>query len=132
MDALFGPLIGGDTSAVIELARRISSAAEFLGGWTFGVGIVGLRSQSAFDPDFRSSSDPYSEDSYAETYEASGAELTAAGSPILDALVGRFCRSSLSASQTPAELDLFRKLDHRRPLEPDSQSQSVDGSASRQ
>lgn len=104
---LFGTLIVGEVSNVIDLARRVSSLAEFRGSWTLCVGVTGLRSQIAYNPDFRASEDPYSEDDYREIHEAHHHQLFAAGSPILDALVGRFCRSSLPASQTPTTLDLW-------------------------
>lgn len=102
---VFGALIGGETSNVVEVARQISDLCGFHGSWTFGVGIVGLRGQSAFNPDIRSSEDPYSDDAYTQVHEASAIELTQPGSPILDALLGRFCRSSLPSDQSPQTLD---------------------------
>lgn len=104
---LFGTLIVGEVSNVIELARRVGTVAGFHGSWTFCVGVTGLRSQIAFNPNFGASEDPYSEDEYREVHEATRHQLVASGSPILDSLVGRFCRSSLPASQTPSSLDLW-------------------------
>lgn len=102
---LLGALVGGEVSNVIDLARRISTITGFRGSWTFGAGLTGLRSQIAYSSDFRVSLDPYSEDEYLETHEADHHQLFAAGSPVLDALIGRFCRSSLPADQEPATLD---------------------------
>jgi hypothetical protein len=104
---LCGALIVGEVSNVVDLARRVSTLAEFRGSWTFCVAVTGLRSQIAHNPGGLTSEDSYSEDEYREIHEAHHHQLFAAGSPILDALIGRFCRSSLPAGQTPATLDLW-------------------------
>lgn len=88
--------IVGEVSTCIELARVISSTAGFYGSWTFGVGLVGLKSVTAYDGTVTlsgGSSRPYSEDTYEEVAEATWQELQQPGSPVLDALVGRFCRA---------------------------------------
>lgn len=102
---IFGSLVGGETSNVVEVARRINDVCDFHGSWMFGVGIVGLRGQSAYNPDNRSTGDPYSEATYTQVHEASSIDLRKPGSPILEALIGRFCRSALPPFQTPADLD---------------------------
>lgn len=104
---IFGALVGGETSNIIEMARRISERCDFYGSWIFGIGIVGLRSQSAYNPNMLYDGDPYSDDTYTQLHEATRHDLSEAGSPVLDALIGRFCRSSLPLNQTPKDLDLY-------------------------
>lgn len=94
--------IVGEVSTCIELARVIGRTAGFHGSWAFGVALVGLKSVTAYDGTVTVSGEsswPYSEDTYEEVTEATWSELQEAGSPVLDALVGRFCRALHSGEQ---------------------------------
>lgn len=99
----------GELASVVELVREISSASGFNGSWTLGVGLVGLQSLPAFNVSFVSTSASFSEDSYEEAAEVASTDLDAAGSPILEALLGRLARSLDQARSPLSESDVFAR-----------------------
>ena len=99
--------VGGEVSGCIELARHIAGVTGFGGAWAFGVALDGLRSAPAYSRDpYRELQWPYSENTYEQVHEADYIELHEPGSPVLEQLLGRFCRS-LSETQTTSALDRF-------------------------
>ena len=86
--------ISGETATFVELMRTIASAASFRGSWTVG---VGARRASLASAAPELSAVPverlFSEDTYVETWEVAHDDLDAAGSPILEMLLGRLARA---------------------------------------
>lgn len=94
---------------MIESARVVSEQSSFHGSWGFGVALRGMKSLPAYDAGMMlfGTDRKFSEDSYDEVIEVDAATLHEPGSPVLEALVGRFVRAT---SDTPDELhrlDLF-------------------------
>ena len=102
--------ICGEVSRIVQFARDISEHASFKGAWTLGVAIVGLKGLGAHKDRLNVYADmlwPYSEDTYEQTYEADHIELMESGSPVLEQLLGRFCRALLPMDRPTNSLDLF-------------------------
>lgn len=100
--------VAGEVSGVVELARTISAQPGFRGSWTFGVALRGLKSLTVFtnqimlhEPNWK-----YSDDGYDEVTEVDNATLCDAGSPLLEALVGRLFRSTYRSADL-VDLDVF-------------------------
>ena len=108
VDYLHLGAIGGETSGVIELARRVAETAEFKGSWQFGVAIRGSKSMPSYSHLLSGESLwKYSEDCYDETVEVDHAMLFSAGAPILIELLGRFLRAAFAYNGGIDQLDVF-------------------------
>jgi hypothetical protein len=98
----------GEVAGVIELARMVSERASFHGAWGFGVSLRGIRSIEAFDPEaYPFAASKFSEDSYDEVVEVDAATLHDAGSPVLEALMGRLVRATTGEPDRVTSLDPF-------------------------
>ena len=100
--------IAGETSGVIELARRVALTAEFNGSWQFGVAIRGAKSLPSYSHLLSGEAHwKYSEDGYDETVEVDHATLFSVGSPILKELLGRFLRAAFAYNAGIDQLDIY-------------------------
>lgn len=108
-EMMMGTAIVGEVASVIELARYVSEQASFHGAWTFGAALRGIRSLGLYDPNWRwhGLDRKYSEDGYDEVAEVDGPSLTEPGSPVLEAVIGRFLRSTAGTSEDLAQADPF-------------------------
>lgn len=104
-----GTAIVGEVASMIELARYVSEQASFHGAWVFGAALRGIRSLALYDPEWRwhGLDRKDSEDGYDEVAEVDGPSLAEPGSPVLEAVIGRFLRSTAGTSEDLAQADPF-------------------------
>lgn len=105
---LFHDTVANELSNVVQVARRVSEHARFLGSWSFGLALRGIRSLRKLDASgYSMVVTGFSEDEYNETVEIDHSTLYSSGSPVLHSVLGRLFRALEVPEIDITKFDLF-------------------------